>query len=258
MRRSQPTLATRTPAGEVPARAGGHDERLRRITALVVGMVVACLATLTLTTLYAADAPSIHPPVSHDRLASDPAASVPADLASTASASIGTSERSFWPIHRGAELRTDGGSIHSTFTAAGAALHVHGGTLSLSLAAIGGRRLAPVEAVAPTDAAGQVLYTHGSVSEFYRNGPFGLEQGFTVGERPQPGTGGSLVLALRLAGSFVPEQVGSQILFRTRAGATALSYGQLAAWDATGRQLPAHMQLHDGSLRLRIDDGHAR
>jgi hypothetical protein len=52
--------------------------------------------------------------------------------------------------------------------------------------------------------------------------------------------------------------VGQQILFRARSGATALSYGQLSAFDATGRSLPALMQIRNGSLELRIDDSDAR
>ena len=66
---------------------------------------------------------------------------------------------------------------------------------------------APVAAVAPTGAASQVLYRHGSISEFYRNGPYGLEQGFTVRQRPQAGTG-SLVLALAARGIADPEAGG--------------------------------------------------
>ena len=66
------------------------------------------------------------------------------------------------------------------------------------------------------------------------------------------------MLALGLGGSLIPEQAGSEILFRTHAGATALRYGQLSALDATGRRLPAHMQIRNGTLQLRIDDSSAR
>jgi hypothetical protein len=52
--------------------------------------------------------------------------------------------------------------------------------------------------------------------------------------------------------------VGSEISFRTHSGATALRYGQLSALDATGRRLPAHMQVHGRTIQLRIDDSHAR
>ena len=76
-------------------------------------------------------------------------------------------------------------------------------------------------------------------------------------QRPQGGAG-SLVLALRIGGSLIPKQVGSEVLFRTHAGATALHYGQLSVLDATGRLLPAVMQIRNGTLQLRIDDSNAR
>ena len=109
----------------------------------------------------------------------------------------------------------------------------------------------------PASSANEVLYRHGSLSEFYRTGPYGLEQGFTLQKRPQTGTG-PLVLSLSLDGSLTPEQAGSQILFRSSSGASALRYGQLSAVDATGRKLPARMELLGGRLQLSIDDGHAR
>ena len=94
-------------------------------------------------------------------------------------------------------------------------------------------------------------YTHAGLTEWYANGPLGLEQGFTV-FKPAPTRLGSLVLTLRIGGSLVPKQVGSQILFRTDSGATNLRYGALEAVDATGRRLPAHLQLRDGTVQLRV------
>ena len=233
------------------------DLRPWRIPALLLGAVLACIATLALATLPSSTAPGTRPLALRHGLQSRLASSLPVTLAAAASASIGASERSFWPVRHGASLLTKGGGIHSTFTASGAALRVAGGTLGLSLTGVGrGQRLDPVAAVAPTGAADQVLYRHGSISEFYRNGPYGLEQGFTV-LGPQASTG-SLVLALGISGSLTPEQVGSQILFRTRSGVTALRYGQLDAVDATGRRLPAQMQLRNGALQLRIDTRNAR
>src|SRR5439155_24292452 len=79
---------------------------------------------------------------------------------------------------------------------------------------------------------------------------------FTVPHRPR-GAIGSLVLALSVGGSLRPEQIGSQVLFRTRAGVTALRYGQLRALDATRRRLGAVIRVSNGNLDLRIDDSHA-
>jgi YD repeat-containing protein len=251
MSRTAGPIAVRITDGGALAAAGRYSLTWRRVPALVLGAVLACIAALALATLPTPPAPSTHP-------ARHGLAGLPITLAPAASASIGASDRSFWPVRHGAALLTRGGGIHSTFTASGADLRVAQGTLGLSLAAVGhDHSVEPVPAVTPTKAANQVLYRRGSVSEFYRNGPYGLEQGFSVLKRPQAGAG-SLVLALRIGGSLIPEQVGSQILFRKHAGATALRYGQLSAFDAMGRRLPAHMRFRSGTIQLRIDDSHAR
>ena len=230
------------------------EPRRWRLPSLILGAVLACVAALALAAL-----PSLYEPGAH-ALASrhGSQSSLPTSLDPAVSASIGGSERSFWAIRRGASLRTKGGGIHGTFTASGAELGATQGTLGLSVAAVGrGRRLDSVLAVTPKAAANQIVYRHGSITEFYRNGPYGVEQGFTVGQRPRGDTG-SLVLALRTGGSLIPAQVGSQILFRTHAGVTVLRYDQLSAVDASGHQLLAQMQIRNGSLELQINDSHAR
>jgi hypothetical protein len=257
------TIVRRSALVRIPAgaalEAGGSDEVTPwRTPALIIGATLACIAALALATLPALTGPSTHPLTSRHGLRGHATTRLPISLASTASASIGASEHGFWPVRHGASLLAQGGSIHSTFTVSGAALRVAQGTLGLSLTAVGrGQRVAPVAAVAPTGAANQVLYRHGFVTESYRNGPYGLEQGFTLLKRPQAGTG-SLVLAVSVGGSLIPRQLGSEILFRTHSGATALRYGQLSALDATGRRLSAHMQVHNGTLQLLINDSHAR
>lgn len=224
--------------GGAPAARGGHELRSWRVPALLVGAAIACIAALALARLPAS--PSTPPLASRSSLQNLPTR-LPVSLAVAASASIGASDRSFWPVRRGDSLLARNGGIHSTFTASGARLRVAQGTLGLSLAAVGrGQRVERVAPVAPEGAANQILYRHGSISEFYRNGPYGLEQGFTLQHRAQAGAG-SLVLAMRVRGSLIPEQLGSQVLFRTHADATALRYGQLSALDATGRRLPAHI-----------------
>jgi hypothetical protein len=231
--------------------------RLRRVPALVPGAHLACFLGLVLAMLLVATAPSGRPLAllggSHSRTL------IPSGLAPTASASIGASDRSFWPVRRGASLLTaEGGAIHSTFTASGVALRVAGGTLGLSLTAVGrGAHRNALSAVAPTAAANQVVYRYGSISESYRNGPYGLEQGFTVSRRPSAGTG-PLVLVLRTGGTLTPTRVGSQVLFAARTGTTKLSYGQLSAVDATGRRLPARIRVRSGALQLLIDDSNAK
>ncbi len=244
--------------GGALAADGGYDMRPRRALVALTGVAGACVLTLALVVLAAAPAPRSGALPSRHGLQSWPAASLPSGLLPAVSSTIGATDRSFWPARRGASLMARSGGMRSTFTASGTTLGVAQGTLGLSLAAVGrGHHLVPVSAVPPSTAGARVLYRHGPISESYRAGPYGLEQGFTVRRRPQPGRG-SLVLALRLRGSLIPEQLGSRVLFETHAGIAALRYGELTALDATGRRLPAVLQLSNGTLELRIDDRNAR
>jgi hypothetical protein len=64
------------------------------------------------------------------------------------------------------------------------------GALRLSLAGEGyGARLRAVPAVSPVASGNTVSYRWGALTEWYRNGPFGLEQGFVVPARPSTGPG---------------------------------------------------------------------
>ncbi|HWX51757.1 MAG TPA: hypothetical protein VNY34_00610, partial [Solirubrobacteraceae bacterium] len=244
------------------ALAGGAslDERPLGVLSLLAGAALAALVALFalgLATLPAPPAPSIRAHAAPTVPQRDLVAGLPASLAPAASATIGASERRFWPDRHGGALRADGGGIKSAFGASGAQLSVPAGTVSMSLASAGrGERLAGLGAVAPSAATNTVLYRHGSITEFYRNGPYGLEQGFTLHKRPAGD--GTVVLGLRVGGTLAPRQAGSQIVFATPRGAAALRYGQLSVVDASGRQLPAHMQLSGRTLQLRADDSGAR
>src|SRR5439155_1688640 len=111
--------------------------------------------------------------------------------------------------------------------------------------------------VTPRSAGNRLIYGHATLTALYSNGPYGLEQGFTLHRRPRAGAGAA-VLAMRLSGSLKAEQAGSQIVFRTRAGAVALRYGELSVIDDRGRSLPAAMRRAGGDLQLLIDDRGAR
>ena len=228
--------------------------RARLLTAVLICLgMLAAAAALVLTAIPAPPPASAHRLASHHRLQS-----LPSGLAAAASASIGASQHAFWPVRHGSSLLAQGGGIQGSFSASGASLRVAKGTLDLSLAAVGhGQHLQPVAAAAPSPADSQVLYRQGLIGAFYRSGAYGLEQGFTVQRRPQ-GNSGSLVLSLGIGGSLIGAQTSSEIMFRTQAGAKALQYGQLSAVDATGRRLPAVMQLRNRTLELRIDDRNAR
>ena len=91
--------------------------------------------------------------------------------------------------------------------------------------------------------------------EWYVNAPSGVEQGFTLPERPA-GTG-ALILEIELAGGASAEEEGDSLCIRT-ADAQKLAYGKLAAVDAGGSLLPARlMAASPHRIRLRVDDANA-
>jgi hypothetical protein len=102
----------------------------------------------------------------------------------------------------------------------------------------------------------RIEYQRGSMVEWYRNGAAGIEQGFTFFRRPASAR--ALTIALAVRGSWRPElsDQGRSILFRSK-GKRELRYTGLKAWDAHGRDLPAHMVIAGGEVRILVDDAGA-
>ena len=99
------------------------------------------------------------------------------------------------------------------------------------------------------------------LSEWYVNGPLGLEQGFTLAA-PPPGTdrdAGDLRLVLGLSGNLAPVlgPDGRDLRWDDAAGAVVLSYHGLYAYDATGRALPARLHMAGRRLAIHVADGDA-
>ncbi len=243
-------------AGELRI-ANSQDAASRHARALLLGVALALCAALALATI-ARDAFSPRSAVLRQPVGSPAVASLPTGLLASASVSIGAAERELWARRRGETVLARGGGITDRFTARGASLQTARGRLALPLVEIGrAGHLRRMGATAPTTAASRVIYRQAQATETYANGPYGLEQGFSVLRRPA-GAGGPLVLAEHVGGSLTPQLAGSQIVFRTRAGTPVLRYGALNAFDSTGRQLPAQMLIRAGTVQLRVDDRHAR
>jgi hypothetical protein len=115
-------------------------------------------------------------------------------------------------------------------------------------------------AVVLAHAAGnRVLYTGSGLSEWFANGPLGLEQGFTVERAPAGRASGSLTLSLALTGAthLALAAGGGSILISSRGG-PELRYGDLSAGDARGRSLRSRLAIEDGRILVRVDTRGAR
>jgi hypothetical protein len=99
-----------------------------------------------------------------------------------------------------------------------------------------GDKLRSVRAAARGANANRVQYARGELTEWYGNGPFGLEQGFTLRLTPGKSNGEPLTLTLALSGSlsaFVDP--GARGLSLRKNGAPVLRYTGLTAMDAKGQ-----------------------
>jgi hypothetical protein len=141
------------------------------------------------------------------------------------------------------------------FSSTGIAVHdrVAGTPLfSLAVSSIGrGTRLARVAPGTVVSEGTRIEIRRPGLIEWYENSPAGLEQGFTLAQRPI----GEDALAIELALSGATATLrGGQPVFVTTQG-RQLSYGKLAAFDARGRALPSRFELSSPStVRLSVDD----
>lgn len=151
--------------------------------------------------------------------------------------------------------------LTARFGAAGARVRAAGSTTGLTLRGVGrGSALRSAGAAVTQVTANEVSYRRNGLTEWYVNGPSGLEHGFTLRRRPAGGSGGPLTLALDLAGDLVArlDADGRGVSLDGRDGSARLVYRGLWAADARGRHLKAWLELRGKRLLIRVDDAGAR
>ena len=188
-----------------PLPAGNRNEGFaefrwgRRPGARSVALLGATIIAAGLTVAAAAG------PVARDHV-SRVAASAPLPVAtwgpvSSALGRVDPAYRAAW-ARAGFVARSPLHRLWAQFSPAGVRVRSGAVLLGVRLRGYGyGDRLEALGAVAPTARANRVLYRRGSLSEWYKNGPLGLEQGFTLAARPAGRRAGPLTLALALSGN---------------------------------------------------------
>jgi len=119
-----------------------------------------------------------------------------------------------------------------------------------------GERLIQAQVPRLTGSGNRIDYRRGSLTEWYVNRPEGVEQGFTLAARPGlAGPGERLTIVLEVTGGLEPvlAPAGDAVLLES-AGQAQLRYTGLRAWDATGRELPARLDVRGRDVRLAIAD----
>lgn len=118
-----------------------------------------------------------------------------------------------------------------------------------------GSKLKTLNPVKPTPDANRVEYRYANLTEWYVNGPLGLEQGFTLTARPNHAAGKPLTLALALSGSLTASvDPARNSLALTKNGTTVLHSGELTALDSQGRELRAWLDASNNQLLIHVSD----
>jgi len=239
----------------------GIDAGRRRVVA--AGLLLAALAALLLAAAGARQGASQAPP--HQRLAAPAtAAALPASAQAAVSGALGAHDPAYAigpAASGGLRAQSTAQSLRMRFTRSGVEVRAGATHLALSLRAIGfGERLAPIAPATPSASANGVAYAHaGGLTEWYRNGPLGLEQGFTIARAPAGADRQPLTLAMALSGDVAGRLApAGQTLTLGHAGGPTLRYGALTVTDARGRMLRSRLGLRGSLLSLLIDARGAR
>jgi hypothetical protein len=142
--------------------------------------------------------------------------------------------------------------LRAGFSRAGVRVASGRARFGLTLSAYGhGSALKSVGSALPRASSNRVSYSRAALTEWYANGPLGIEQGFDVAARPAGGAG-PLTLSLALSGNLAARLYNGSVLLSGRG--TTLRYGGLIATDASGHVLRSRLQLVKGHVLIRVAD----
>ncbi len=190
----------------------------------------------------------------------DATSSLPADARGPVSATLGAGERSYL-------LSPARGVLNGSNAALGVGLRFQGGGVSvmagakhvgLRFSALGtGSALSPPVLMSTGVRRNRVDYHYrGGLTEWYVNGPSGIEQGFTVPRSVAGSDARPLTLALTVSGDAraSTRRGRGSVAF----AGTSLDYGGLSVTDASGRRLHSWMATRGGRVLLQVATRGAR
>jgi len=200
-------------------------------------------------------------------------ASLPQEAQSSISAALGRDLPAYQVrVHVGALAAENAPhKLAVDFTRRGVALRSGTAQWGLALRGYGyGNALNVVGTTVPRASSNRVEYGRGSLTEWYVNGPLGLEQGFTINKPPNragdhnsgvaTAGGQPLTLALALSGNSAAavDQSHTSLTLTDREGQAALRYTGLTAYDSADTPLRAWLEVYGEQLLLKVNDAQAR
>lgn len=187
------------------------------------------------------------------------ATDVPVAAQAAISIALGRDDASYHAVatDRYWEMWNAGQKLNARFDSQQAVVNVGGVSWALQLRGYGrGDDIARVAAVEPTAVDNRVEYRRDGLTEWYVNGPAGLEQGFTIDRRVSGADDQLLRFELALGDGFQAVLDGDRqgMTISDSQSTTSLRYGGLFAHDAAGRSLAAVMSIHESTITLSVDD----
>jgi len=187
---------------------------------------------------------------------------LPLEAQSRISAVLGSDDHSYEVTPRAGAFEAENTpqGLRAVFKAGGVRIRTGDADWGMSLLAYGyGDALRAAQPAVPRATLNRVEYRRGSLTEWYVNGPAGLEQGFTLAEPPAGKHNGPLTIALALSGDLAaaPEQSDTELALKDRNRTERLRYAGLNSYDATGRELRTWMEIRSGQLQLKVEDAGA-
>ena len=227
--------------------------------------VIALLSGVVLILLSAGAAFGLVPDGHHTAKAENSIANIPLAGRYAISAAIGLDQQKFHgiPGGEGIEMLNPSHNLSARFNENGLRVYRNGQEFGLRLEGYGyGDHLQPIANVAPVSAKNRVEFEHGTLTEWYVNGPLGLQQGFTLEEAPLKTCFGNcrLSLVLTMQGNLKADVLenGSSLLLADAYGKAVLRYSGLLVYDAAGREFPAQLRTRGDNLVITLDDTGAR
>ncbi len=189
--------------------------------------------------------------------------SLPLEAQATISATLGRDIPSYQARASRGGIEADNArqKLVSNFTSQGVEVRSGHQRWRIALRGYGyGDTLKAVQTASPRVHFNRVEYQRGALTEWYVNGPLGLEQGITLQKRPGQADGRPLTIALALEGDLTAavDEGGTGLTLTGGEGQVKLRYRGLFAHDATGKKLPAWLEVKDKRLLLKADDTKAR
>src|SRR3954470_5950690 len=238
----------------IPQAAPRADRFVR--AALLGGALVVALALVLVLGQSGASRSSSRP--SHAAFAH-----LPLPAKALVSRTLAHDDRSFavTPVAGGLGVRNAHHHLTARFSHRGVLVRSGSARFGLSLHAYGyaGRLRALARAMPHAD-HNRVSYRRPGLSEWYANGPLGLEQGFTLQAPPAAHRSGPLTLALGLSGNLHAslDRGRAGLPLAPKTGGPSLRYTGLSATDARGQSLRTWLELRGRSVLVRVNDAGAQ